>query len=196
MPPRLYRRRVQRLRHELPGDAGHQDASLRRKGRATSRIRRASARLLQPRGDARHHHCRGDPHRPGEIRQARSYAEQVRWGFEHLNLTEARLKELGAAGSCSRSRRAASITKARGMVKFQQWDGTLSRSTPFMDRATRLSCARWSRRPPRKYAKEKRSRRATARRKAEPPRSTSPAAPACGRGGGARIAARRADCTH
>ena len=38
--------------------------------------------------------------------------EQVRWGLEHLNLTEARIKELGAAGlfppiktSCARSRR-------------------------------------------------------------------------------------------
>ena len=40
--------------------------------------------------------------------------EQLRWGFEHLNLTEARIKELGAAWDCSRrSRRAARTTKAR-----------------------------------------------------------------------------------
>ena len=64
--------------------------------------------------------------------------EQLRWGFEHLNLTEARIKELGAAGLFPPIKTSCSDHEGSGMVKFQQWDGTgFKQVTPFMagDRA-------------------------------------------------------------
>lgn len=65
------------------------------------------------------------------IRQAQSHfgkgkvmtPEQVRWGLEHINLTEARLKELGAAGLFPPVKTSCSDHEGSGMVKFQQWDG-------------------------------------------------------------------------
>jgi branched-chain amino acid transport system substrate-binding protein len=64
--------------------------------------------------------------------------EQVRWGLEHLNLTEARLKELGAAGLFPPVKTSCMDHEGSGMVKFQQWDGKEFKTlTPFMagDRA-------------------------------------------------------------
>ena len=65
-------------------------------------------------------------------------AEQLRWGFEHLNLTEARIKELGAPGLFPPIRTSCADHEGSGMVKFQQWDGTgFKQVTGFMagDRA-------------------------------------------------------------
>jgi len=50
--------------------------------------------------------------------------EQIRWGIENLNITEARLKELGAAGFMQPLKVTCSDHEGGGAVKFQQWDGT------------------------------------------------------------------------
>jgi branched-chain amino acid transport system substrate-binding protein len=64
--------------------------------------------------------------------------EQVRWGLEHLDLSEARLKELGASGLFPPVKTSCMDHEGSGMVKFQQWDGKEFKTlTPFMagDRA-------------------------------------------------------------
>jgi len=64
--------------------------------------------------------------------------EQLRWGLEHLNLTEARIKELGAPGLFPAIKTSCSDHEGSGMVKFQRWDGQdFKQVTPFMagDRA-------------------------------------------------------------
>jgi len=64
--------------------------------------------------------------------------EQLRWGFEHLDLTEARIKELGAGGLFPPIKTSCADHEGSGMVKFQMWDGTgFKQVTPFMagDRA-------------------------------------------------------------
>ena len=59
--------------------------------------------------------------------------EQVRWGLEHLNLTEARIKELGAAGMFPPIKTSCLDHEGSGMVRFQQWDGKVFKPlTPFM----------------------------------------------------------------
>ncbi len=50
-------------------------------------------------------------------------ADQVRWGIEHLNITEARLKELGAIGFMQPVKVTCADHEGGGAVKFQQWDG-------------------------------------------------------------------------
>jgi branched-chain amino acid transport system substrate-binding protein len=49
---------------------------------------------------------------------------QVQWGFEHLTLTAARLKALGAEGLLSPFSLSCRDHEGGGGVKFQQWDGT------------------------------------------------------------------------
>ena len=49
--------------------------------------------------------------------------EQIRWGIENLNITEARLKELGAAGFMQPLKVSCLDHEGGGAVKFQQWDG-------------------------------------------------------------------------
>jgi WD40 repeat protein/ABC-type branched-subunit amino acid transport system substrate-binding protein len=49
--------------------------------------------------------------------------EQVRWGLENLNITEERLKELGATGLFSPIKTSCADHEGGGKVKFQQWDG-------------------------------------------------------------------------
>lgn len=49
--------------------------------------------------------------------------EQVRWGFENLNLDEARLKALGATGFMPPLKLSCADHEGPGKVKFQQWDG-------------------------------------------------------------------------
>jgi branched-chain amino acid transport system substrate-binding protein len=64
--------------------------------------------------------------------------EQLRWGLEHLNLTEARIKELGAGGLFPPIKTSCNDHEGSGMVKFQEWDGKgFKQVTPFMagDRA-------------------------------------------------------------
>jgi branched-chain amino acid transport system substrate-binding protein len=50
--------------------------------------------------------------------------EQVRWGLEHLDLSEARIKELGASGLFPPVKTSCRDHEGSGMVKFQEWDGT------------------------------------------------------------------------
>ena len=50
-------------------------------------------------------------------------AEQVRWGLENINLTEARLKELGAGGMFPPIKTTCADHEGSGMVRFQVWDG-------------------------------------------------------------------------
>jgi branched-chain amino acid transport system substrate-binding protein len=50
--------------------------------------------------------------------------EQVRWGMENLDLTEARLAELGAAGFMGPVKVTCANHEGNGKVKFQQWSGT------------------------------------------------------------------------
>jgi branched-chain amino acid transport system substrate-binding protein len=49
---------------------------------------------------------------------------QVQWGLEHLSLTAARLKELGAESLISPLTLSCRDHEGGGGVKFQQWDGT------------------------------------------------------------------------
>jgi len=49
---------------------------------------------------------------------------QVQWGLEHLTLTAASLKELGAEGLLSPFTLSCRDHEGGGSVKFQQWDGT------------------------------------------------------------------------
>jgi len=49
--------------------------------------------------------------------------EQVRWGLEHLNITDARLKELGATGFLQSLKVSCADHEGGGAVKFMQWDG-------------------------------------------------------------------------
>jgi branched-chain amino acid transport system substrate-binding protein len=49
---------------------------------------------------------------------------QVQWGHEHLSLTPASLKELGAEGLLSPLTLSCRDHEGGGGVKFQQWDGT------------------------------------------------------------------------
>jgi branched-chain amino acid transport system substrate-binding protein len=59
--------------------------------------------------------------------------DQIRWGLEHLDLSEARLKELGAAGLFPPVKTSCLDHEGSGMVKFQVWDGKAFKPvTPFM----------------------------------------------------------------
>src|SRR4029434_10097152 len=49
--------------------------------------------------------------------------EQLRWAFEHLYPTEARIKEIGAAGLFPPIKTSCADHEGSGMVKFQQWTG-------------------------------------------------------------------------
>ncbi|MBW7862148.1 MAG: ABC transporter substrate-binding protein [Rhodocyclaceae bacterium] len=50
--------------------------------------------------------------------------EQMRWGFENLNITDERLAELGASGFLPPLATSCMNHEGSGKVKFQQWDGT------------------------------------------------------------------------
>src|SRR5206468_717697 len=49
--------------------------------------------------------------------------EQVRWGFEHLNLTDKRLEELGMKGFTHPVKVTCEDHEGSGPVLFEQWDG-------------------------------------------------------------------------
>jgi branched-chain amino acid transport system substrate-binding protein len=49
--------------------------------------------------------------------------EQVRWGFENLNIDEKRIKQLGAFGLMQPIKLSCLDHEGGGSVKFQQWDG-------------------------------------------------------------------------
>ena len=50
--------------------------------------------------------------------------EQMRWGIEHLNIDNNRLKQLGAVGLMPPTKVSCMDHEGSGLVKFQQWDGT------------------------------------------------------------------------
>jgi len=50
--------------------------------------------------------------------------EQVRWGFENLDIGEAKLKELGALGLLQQIKLSCEDHEGGGRVRFQQWDGS------------------------------------------------------------------------
>ena len=50
--------------------------------------------------------------------------EQVRWGFENLDVNEARQKQLGAAGMFPPVKTSCDDHEGSGAVKVQQWNGT------------------------------------------------------------------------
>ena len=59
--------------------------------------------------------------------------EQVRWGLENINLTDARIKELGATGLFPPIKTSCRDHEGSGMVKFQAWDGKgFKQMSPFM----------------------------------------------------------------
>jgi branched-chain amino acid transport system substrate-binding protein len=49
--------------------------------------------------------------------------EQVRWGFENLNIDDTRLKELGALGLLQQIKLSCADHEGGGRIRFQQWDG-------------------------------------------------------------------------
>jgi branched-chain amino acid transport system substrate-binding protein len=49
--------------------------------------------------------------------------EETRWGFEHLDIDEARLKELGAFGLLQPIKLSCLDHEGGGRIRFQQWDG-------------------------------------------------------------------------
>ena len=49
--------------------------------------------------------------------------EQMQWGIEHLNLSDARLKQLGATGLMQALKVSCFDHEGGGAVKFIQWDG-------------------------------------------------------------------------
>ncbi|MBI4291925.1 MAG: ABC transporter substrate-binding protein [Betaproteobacteria bacterium] len=49
--------------------------------------------------------------------------EQARWGIEHLNLNDARLKQLGATGLMQALKVSCMDHEGGGAVKFMEWDG-------------------------------------------------------------------------
>ena len=49
--------------------------------------------------------------------------EQMRWGIEHLNISDARLKQLGAVGLMNALKLSCLDHEGGGAVKFLQWDG-------------------------------------------------------------------------
>jgi branched-chain amino acid transport system substrate-binding protein len=49
--------------------------------------------------------------------------EQMRWGIEHLNIDDKRLKELGAGGFMQPLKVSCMDHEGGGAVRFFQWDG-------------------------------------------------------------------------
>jgi branched-chain amino acid transport system substrate-binding protein len=49
--------------------------------------------------------------------------EQIQWGLEHLNLTPARIKQLGAENLVQPIKTSCNDHEGGGAVKFSQWNG-------------------------------------------------------------------------
>jgi branched-chain amino acid transport system substrate-binding protein len=80
--------------------------------------------------------------------------EEIRWGMENLNITEARIKELGLEGFMSPLKTSCADHEGGNTVLFQQWDGEkwikVGAETPMNDFVRPLIEASAA-----KYAKEK-----------------------------------------
>ena len=59
----------------------------------------------------------------GKYGQRPLTGEEVRWGFEHLDIDDVRLKALGAFGLMQKLKLSCSDHEGGGAVRFQQWDG-------------------------------------------------------------------------
>jgi branched-chain amino acid transport system substrate-binding protein len=81
--------------------------------------------------------------------------EQVRWGFEHLNLDDARLKQLGAYGLVQPLKLSCSDHEGGGAVRFQQWDGQQWKVISGWVQADRASLRPIIEKSANAYAKEK-----------------------------------------
>jgi branched-chain amino acid transport system substrate-binding protein len=49
--------------------------------------------------------------------------EEVRWGFENINIDDGRLKQIGATGLLQKLKLSCADHEGGGAVRFQQWDG-------------------------------------------------------------------------
>ena len=121
----LHRGRLQRRRRQLPGGPGNQEDPCTRRARGRWRTRRASVRSTTTAAWS----TASSPSRRSAPRRSKFgkkplTPEQIRWGIENLNITEARLKELGAAGFMQPLKVSCADHEGGGAVKFQQWDGT------------------------------------------------------------------------
>lgn len=63
--------------------------------------------------------------------------EEIRWGMEHINIDEARIKELGLEGFMSPVKTSCANHEGGDVVLFQQWDGAkwvkIGETTPMND---------------------------------------------------------------
>jgi len=59
----------------------------------------------------------------GKYGQKPLKGEQIRWGFENLNVNDARIKALGAEGLLTEVKLSCEDHEGAGNVKIQQWDG-------------------------------------------------------------------------
>jgi branched-chain amino acid transport system substrate-binding protein len=50
-------------------------------------------------------------------------AEQIRWGLENLDLSEARLKQINASGMMPPLKMTCADHEGSGLARFQTWDG-------------------------------------------------------------------------
>jgi len=80
--------------------------------------------------------------------------EQLRWGFENINLTDARLRELGLHGLMPPMRLTCADHEGAGVIKVMQWDGSrwnivtpewVSSDRPFVRAMVEESAARYAR---------------------------------------------------
>lgn len=81
--------------------------------------------------------------------------EQIRWGFENLNLDNARLKALGAEGLMPDIKVSCADHEGSGKVRFQQWDGNGWKSVSDWIEADRTMVRALIEDSAGKYAKEK-----------------------------------------
>ena len=104
--------------------AGDRQVRLRQ-GQGRRRRRKRWATPLYNRGRRQRDAVgRGHPHGawPSSA-TSRSTSEQVRWGFENLNLTEKRLDQLGMKGFTHPIKVTCEDHEGNGPVLIQQWDG-------------------------------------------------------------------------
>jgi branched-chain amino acid transport system substrate-binding protein len=102
--------------------------------------------------------------------------EQVRWGIENLQISEARLKELGAASFMQPIKVTCADHEGGGAVKFQQWDGNQWKVITDWIQPDSELVAEWSRNRRRNTRRKRTSRRAIARKKCDAVTSVSHAA--------------------
>ncbi len=81
--------------------------------------------------------------------------EQVRWGFEHIKIDEARLAELGAVGLLQPIKLSCADHEGGGAVRFVQWDGAQFKRISDWVKADRALLRPIIEESSAKYAKEK-----------------------------------------